>query len=200
MEKSTHSQLELFSQSGGYRQTKTEAGRRSFFNYIKGFEKIILFIIGFIIVGVVSFVSGVEKGKKLISAQPDHPFYSATNMQPPETKIISPERTTDIKQQYRPVAGRDQFAKKLPAENQNVTVLPAGIGKGNYTIQIATYSNRSYAEKEADKLRKRGMLPVILSKSGFIVLYVGNFTNKESARPLLSELKKQYSGCILRRL
>lgn len=70
----------------------------------------------------------------------------------------------------------------------------------NYTIQLATYQTSTYAQKEAEKLRKRGLLPLVLSKGSYQVLCVGNFSNLNAAASLLSELKKQYRDCFIRRL
>lgn len=84
----------------------------------------------------------------------------------------------------------------IPAQQ----VKPQPVVTGNYLIQLATYKNMSFAQKEAQTLKQRGFTPVILTKKGYAVLYVGNITNVEAANMLLAQLKKRYSGCILRRL
>lgn len=70
----------------------------------------------------------------------------------------------------------------------------------NYTVQVASFQNKLEAEKEAKELRKNGLLPLILSKGRYTVLYVGNFSNKDTAQSLLSQLKKRYRDCFIRRL
>ncbi|MFH1129069.1 MAG: hypothetical protein V1699_06660, partial [Candidatus Omnitrophota bacterium] len=60
-------QLELFSKTKDDFQNKLNS--RPFLSYIKGYEKIILVIIVFIITGVVSFSFGVEKGKSIASSR-----------------------------------------------------------------------------------------------------------------------------------
>ena len=69
-----------------------------------------------------------------------------------------------------------------------------------YTIQLASYKTKTYAQKEARVLKGKGLLPLILSKGDYIILCVGHFSKKETAQPLLSELKKRYQGCYVRRL
>ncbi len=70
----------------------------------------------------------------------------------------------------------------------------------NYIIQLASYKTKATAQKEAQILKKKGYTPLVLSKSGYAVLYVGGFSDKEKAESLLSELKKRYNDCIIRRL
>lgn len=70
----------------------------------------------------------------------------------------------------------------------------------NYTIQLASYQSKTYAEKQAGLLKKKGFTALVLLKGSYTILCVGNFANKETARPLLSELKKKYHDSFIRRL
>lgn len=72
--------------------------------------------------------------------------------------------------------------------------------KEDYIIQLASYKTRTYAEREAELLRKKGLSPLILNKGSYAVLYVGNFPSRKTAQSLLSELKKRYNDCYVRRL
>lgn len=74
------------------------------------------------------------------------------------------------------------------------------IAEVNYAIQVASYETRVYAQKEAEVLKKKGLSPSVLSKGRFVVLYVGNFPDEKSAKSVLTELKKQYRDCFIRRL
>ncbi len=71
--------------------------------------------------------------------------------------------------------------------------------KEHYIIQLASYKTRTYAEREAELLRKKGLAPLILNKGSYTVLYVGNFPSRKTAQSLLSELKKRYNDCYIRR-
>ena len=70
----------------------------------------------------------------------------------------------------------------------------------NYTIQVASFSNRINAQKEVESLRRKGLSPLMLSKGKFSIVCVGNFTKREEAESLLPKLKKQYQDCRVRRL
>jgi hypothetical protein len=183
MEKTDYSQLELFSPTKQYRQKKAHRGI-SFLGYIANYEKIILIIIGFMVTGIIAFSLGVEKGKKIALLKTGARLDTALKIQATTSRPMVSQPPAVIQ--------REEKAVILPS-------VPAEVISG-YTIQLATYKTHSYAQKEAEALKKKGFLPLILSKSGYAVLCVGKFSSKESAKSLLSELKKRYHDCLIRRL
>ncbi len=189
MENQDFSQLELFLQSKDSAQKRINAAN-PFLKYIKAYERTILTIIGFIITGVISFSMGVEKGKALANVKSVSTIDLALNKQAP----------IELKQQIQAMPVK---IEKAPAPQNNATKAPT-IQEyiQNYTIQIASYNSESYANKEAEKFKKKGIPATVLSKGKYKVLCVGRFSNKEAAQALLSELKKNknYAGCYLRRL
>lgn len=171
--KSYSPQLELFS----YLLENKEGKRKptySFFNYMRNYEKIIMRIIIFIITTVISFSLGVEKGKKMTARQINSRRQMASDILPKHSVIEKEEIKTVSPIKPEPI--------------------------GNYTIQVASFTTSTYAQKEAEKLKKKGLSPQVLSKGRFAVLYVGNFSDKESAKLVLTELKKIYRDCFIRRL
>ena len=173
MNRYRHSQLELFSSSKGI--SKVDSGlSSSFLKRMWGHEKIILIIIGFLITGIVSFSLGVEKGKRLAML------------------------SDSVRETSQPVVQKQRSVTEPPkAVNEAPKVKePAGA----YTIQVASYQGKQHAQKEMTILKQKGLLPLILSEKGLTVLCVGNFQSKEMAKSLLSELKKRYRDCYVRRL
>jgi len=198
MDKENNSQLELFSQGKAYGNTKSGATHKSFLGYIRGYEKTLLLIFAFITTVIVSFSLGVEKGKRTQIANSDTHLDLALKAQPAAVKIAPVPAAN--KPQYQPQP------PKLPA--QPVLEKPNAVPQqGNqeyihnyYTIQLASYQNKTSAQKEAEALKKRGLTPLIVSKGKFNVLCVGNFPNKKTAESLFVELKKRYRDCLIRRL
>jgi len=94
-----------------------------------------------------------------------------------------------IQEQRRPAPKPEESVKK-----------PALLEKGDYVIRLASYKVKTYAEKEAGLLKKKGLSPLVLSKGSYLVLCVGNITNTQTARSMLVELKKRYRDCYLTRL
>lgn len=186
MEKINHSQLELFSQTNNRYQPKNGYRGRTFFNNIKNHEKKILATIGFIIIGVVSFTLGVEKGKKMTSEK----INSNLDLGLKQTLIPN-----------QPVTKKDDSDKSFIISSEPIAIEPRKeTSASGFTIQVATYRTETFAQREAESLKKRGLLPLVLSKSGFSVLCVGKFPDKDSARSLLSQLKNRYPDCRIRRL
>lgn len=170
-----YSQLELFS------QPKDSLGAKKgvfnpFLNRIWNYEKTILIIIGFMITGIVSFSLGVEKGKKITMLKSNSSLDTATQKQ------ISP-------------------SPEIPTAQQVLTTQPEVTTQPkNYTIQIATYQTKTYAQKEAETLKRKGLVALVLSKGEYTVVCVGSFSNRDAAKSLLPELKKRYRDCFIRRL
>lgn len=186
MEEQNSSQLELFSQvnkEAGVNQRKSNP-----FIYLRGHEKAIILIIFFIITAIVSFSLGVERGKSLSLEKTDVRIELAQKV--PEPKIPQPQITVVA----TPITAA--VVNALPVKQQTpVQTLMQG-----YTIQVATFQTKSGAEKEALALKKRGMITSVITKGKYSILCVGRFPDKNAAKKTLTELKKQYSDCILRRI
>lgn len=186
MERKNYSQLELFSKD--YSEVKTEIPR-SFLQYLCGYEKTILIIIGFIITGIISFSLGIERGKRITALKINSNMDMAQKLPASiSNQIISQKVTKQDK--YQPLVEKQVIIK--PQEPKQDTE--------SYTIQVASYQSKAFAEKEADKLKKKGLTPLVISKGKYIVVYVKISTDKETAKSLLTQLKKRYGDCILRRL
>ncbi len=205
MNKERPSQLELFTRDQDCEQLIAKPVDSGFLDYIKLYEKAILVIIGFVITGVAAFCFGVEKGKTSAvsstssrldvaerQSQNSAPIDFTKKEIPNVTKLQSPNSSASffIKGQL----------KNTPVKQQIILEQPAQQGKNTYTIQIASYQARGGAEKEMAKLREKGLSPLVIKKSGYNVVCVGTFSNKETARSLLTQLRFKYRDCYIRRL
>jgi len=173
LKKEGYSQLELFSQSGDSAANKGLS--RYFLSRIWSYEKAILIAIALLITAIISFSLGVEKGKNLAVRRTNLRIDAASNKAAP----ASPAQIV--------------FTTKEPELTQQKSE--------SYAIQLATFSTKTLAQKEIELLRKKGYAPLVIAKGKYIVLYVGNFSNKETANKVLGEFRKRYSDCrIIRRL
>lgn len=176
MEKEKHSQLELFAQAN--KENATRPNRpHNFLYYMRGYEKKIIIAIAFIITGIVSFSLGVEKGRTALVQRPDSRMDMAVRRPAEEPAQIQAS-------QYKPVPQPQIKEETLET----------------YMIQVASYQTKVFADKEAQALKKKGLSTLVLSKGRFIVLYVGKFSDRKTANSVLTQLRKQYRDCILRRL
>jgi len=193
MERTNTYQLELFTQQADSGVLKPRPVNNTFLSYIHAYEKTILIIIGIAITGIISFSLGVEKGKHIATQKGSVNFDMALNTQ------ASPQQPA-----FRPAPVNVRALPKPQAPViENKTTINAPPIKStieNYTIQVASYKNRSYALKEADALKKQGFVALTKTSGNYVVLCVGNFKSKETAQSYVSQLKKRYQGCTIRRL
>lgn len=85
-------------------------------------------------------------------------------------------------------------------QGNSVTAPPLGQGVTGFTIQLASYKTTKYAQKEAEALKRKGFSPFVVSRGDYVAVCVGNFPDKNVAKNMLAELKKQYRDCYIRRL
>lgn len=177
------SQMELFSQmkEGGAGNTPST---NPFLSFILSYEKTMLVIIGFIITGVICFCVGVEKGKKLAMLE-SRPAFKQPQLSAPMQ--AAPRQTTQ---------NTTPQEEKTPAPSQATTQ----DSDDNYTIQVASYQSKVYANKQASALQKKGLAAHVRSKGSYSILCIGKFNSKEKAKSVLAELKKSYGDCYIRRL
>lgn len=187
MEREHNSQLELFSQDAESGKITSRTTDYSFLKRIWAYERSILVIIAIVITGIISFSLGVEKGKRLAAVRNTARFDVALKTQNPKPQPV-------LKQIIRQER-YDNLPIKANQDTGSENLLASG-----YTIQLASYKTKGYAQKEADQLKRSGLSPIILSKGNYTILCVGNFPTQEKAQSLLSELSKRYKGCYTRRL
>jgi hypothetical protein len=188
MENIDNRQLELFSQSGSGSKTSPVSGGKFFLNSIRAYEKSVLVLIGLVVTGIASFSLGVEKGKELSVRSNVSVLDVAQKIQEP---FRNKQAIKKVEQEFLP-------AQVMPVKKELIRDLPST--PGVYTIQLASYKTKASAQKEAEGLKKKGFSAQVLSKGKYSVLCVGNFTNKETALPILAKLQKSYGGCYIRRL
>jgi cell division septation protein DedD len=194
MDKNSAYQLELFTPGADSSQARLRE-TNGLFAFLRGHEKTILLMIGAIALGVVCFGLGVEKGKGMVSP-------SGAKAPKESLATRSFKRQPAAKQAVAvpaPAALPAPVAAKEPAKA--VEKAPAKfLEKQGFVIQLASYKNKSLADREAKALREKGFTPVLYPKGEFTVLCVGSIANKEAAFSMLPELRKRYSDCYIRRL
>ncbi len=170
MKENESAQLELFNEGGG--EDRRSAAPNSFLGFVRGYEKVAILLIIFIACAIVFYSLGVEKGKRLAAV----------------IAPANPAAPVQVVKQEKPLI--------YPQPQDNL----ATTDKQKFTIQLASFKNRSAAMKEAEVLKNKGLQPLVLSKGSFLILCVGNFSNKNNANQTLSLLKKRYQDSYVRRL
>ena len=144
-------QLELFkSKKYEIGSFKKKQHHPNFFGFIKIHEKAISIVIVFVLISLITFSLGVEKGKRLTTVQ------IKTKNEQAEIKKL---RTQDKKQDNKPKIDQEDISK--------------------YTIQVASFKTRTYAQREAKRLEQKGLEALIIPKGKYICVYVGNFSKEQ---------------------
>lgn len=164
--------MELFSQSGDAAVEKASAANNPLFASLRRHERPLSIVMGIIIISIISFSLGVEKGKRMAVVKDSLRFDTASSVTP----------------------------QAAPQQISTADQKPQEAIQQGYTIQLASFKTKANAKKEAEALTRKGLSPIFLSKGSYTILCVGNFSNKNQAQPVLSELKRRYQDCYLRRL
>ncbi len=154
---------------------------------LSGYEKTIMTVIGIVIIGIIAFSAGVERGKRLSVA--------VRARETPPVPVSEVKKT--VVTVPAPLVAAPREAVKQPQKSAPPLKF---LEKQGYVIQLASFKNRSLADKEAKELKKLGFSPVILPKGNYSILCVGNIGDKQAATTLLSQLRKRYTDCYIRRL
>ncbi len=170
MEKDRHSQLELFSQG---QKGHSETKPRTLDFSLFNYIRNYEKVILIIIAVVITGIISFSLGVE----RGKHLVEKYQNA----PRVIQSENIVAPKTKTQPVTSEDSL-------------------RYNYTIQLASYQNKISAEKEGEALKRKGLSPLVMPKGKYTILCVGNFADKETARSLLSQLKKRYQDCFLRRL
>lgn len=181
MDKDTHLQLELFSE--GERPQPHEAVRfdNPLLNFLRACEKKAWLAVTFIVIALVAFAVGVERGRRLKTRTP----------------LTAPRAVTAPRSEaFASTAAVPSAAagKKTATKDTSAAV------KGTYTIQLGTYANRQYAEDQVRVLKKKGFQAVLVKDGRHVLVCVGAFTNKEAAVRYAARFKGMYKSCMIRRL
>lgn len=168
-------QLNLFRQENG----AGEIRKRNIVSF--SLDTVILCAVVVVLLVIVSFSLGVERGRRLASLRqlPEDIYKSFA---------VSPEPVS-VEAVAEPVIIEEEVKKIEEKESQK-----------KYIIQLASYLKESAALEEAKQIKKQGF-SVSTSKHGkYIVLFVDNFNEIGPAQKAMKKLREKYKDCFIRRL
>jgi cell division septation protein DedD len=165
-------------------------------------EFLIVILIVFIVLCVISFALGVEKGRRIAIQKAALPVKEPKEQIPaqlsteysrqlevPSPQILSSER--------KPDEAKAALIKKEPTTQKKE--LPVSLPQVSiYTIQVASYSKEEEAKREVERLKQNGLKAFMLQKGKYSIVCVGDFKNKTEASVLQKTLRKNYPDCLIR--
>ncbi len=201
------SQFELFPGTTG-ESIESVAPRFIFSRVTLTFENLVVVLVTVIVGLIVAFSIGVEKGKRLTLAGPPEAQMavpaSPARMTVPPVQVSSSApvmAAPAVKPQPAPVMMAQTVAAEPATADPTVNNAPPekGVDK-RYTIQVASYKTQTYAQKEANALKRQGFEALVVTKGNFSIVCVGQFAGEDQAKTLLKKLKTRYKDCIVRSL
>lgn len=137
---------------------------------ILSYENVIFLAIGFVMVCVIFFTLGVEKGKRCAA--------------PIRNKAVFEERELLSRTQDKPQLLRQGLATQFEG----------------YVVQLAAFKGTESAEQERSELKKIGYLANIKQSGDYYQLYIGAFKTKKEADGVANRLRHKYADCYVKRV
>jgi len=166
-------------------------------------ENIIVLGVISVMVMVLSYSFGVEKGKvasdlnspetiqtKEVSVQTSVPLAENVHLQG-EAKIIISDSTIE------PVIDPEVEVREILPLLVMEKILN---DSERFTIQVASFKLFRNASKEAETLQKKGFESFVLDKGKYSIVCVGKFTQKNEAKQFSGKLRQRYADFLVRRL
>ncbi|MFC1645612.1 SPOR domain-containing protein [Candidatus Omnitrophota bacterium] len=140
-----------------------------------------------IIVVIISFALGVERGKILSKKKVS-------------TRVLADREPAKINKE---VATKNDKIQKVPLDNKKLEKKEESdkIQHSGYIIQVASYKkNSSYIDREIAKLKRNGYDTITISGNKYMGICAGKFSNKKEAQKYLKQLQRTYKDCFIRKI
>lgn len=222
------SQFELF--PGGKEESQPRSGSRFILaNLTLTSDNLVILFVVVLMALVLSYSFGIERGKRAArsrAAQATMPILQATpaTAKTPAavnatTAAIAKPQALAATQPAVVIKANQAVLKTTPAVAVPAVAQPArspvvvnsvpSLTQGlpsektidkAYTVQVASFKDRTYAQKEAMDLRKKGYDAQVIPKGNHLIVCIGQFNDSEKANTALQKLKKRYKDSLVRRL
>ncbi len=182
---------------------------RRFLPYVKiPIEYIVIIVIGMLVLTVIAYAVGVEKGRNTAGAKigRDITIEQTENAIKVETEepatstipnelVYKPleEDTSEILRENEKI--NDDFSVLLEKETEKQEQVHE-----LYTIQLASFKKEELAKKELQKLKKENITADVTKKGEWYQVYAVGYHTIEEANKAKEELLKEYKDCYIRRV
>lgn len=200
-----HSQIELFPDIQAEKKPPSKNYTPLLKDLTLTLENSIVLGIIFIMVVILAFSFGIERGKGRQVAAPlseerlvDNSDQKSEEVLPVSTIKVDAEGFHEVVEVAIAMEAVTEVEEGPTTVHE--TVLLPEMFEDQYTIQVASFKLVENAEKEAKQLRKRGYEIFVLPKGTHSIVCVGKFVEKKEAQRFASKLKVRYKDFLIRRL
>jgi cell division septation protein DedD len=166
---------------------------RGDFAIILTLEKTVFVSIGIIMLLVVIYALGVERGKVVVRRIPQP--VAAVRVAPvkaPAAPLL--KAAVQVKQPAPAPITAPVAAITSPVPSAEKAIDPAK----PYTIVAATFTRKEWADQEAARLKKSGLEAFAVSSEPYFIVCIGVFANKDVAKPVLNKVRRSYKDAYIR--
>lgn len=191
------SQFELFPHTQRNRQEQPEKSPCLLKDLTLSQENIIVLCIVLLMICILFFSFGVERGKRVAGVVDEIGESSEVT----ESIIVISDKTE--KSQPQTEESLEVVEEEIIDIKQDVIDVPVKnneILQDFYTVQVASFKLEKNAQKEADTLKDKDFESFVVPKGNHSIVCVGKFIQRERAKALTRKLKKKYNDCLVRRL
>lgn len=161
-------------------------------------ENIIVLCIVSVVILVLFFALGVERGRNVIASQVKSP---QEMLKDEEAIIVLPEIKPMVESSGTSDSTVEQATEKLQVIDIEQLKEIEPIDKGpRYTIQVASFKLEQNAKEEAKGLDNFGADSFIVPKGSYSIVCIGRFDEREEAKQFSRKLKAKYKDLLIRRL
>jgi cell division septation protein DedD len=199
------SQFELFPGSAAQLPQASDS-RYPFQGLTLSPENMIVAVIVLLMIFVLFFSLGVERGKRYSAVVAPQKIITGQNktsdIMPPQLQTAQQTSVTPVKQAPVNVvpAGKQVLTPNVVPKPSDAPLVEPKSTEGSFTIQVASYKFEKRAQEEADLLKKLGHQATVMLKGSYYIVCVGSFEEKMLAQRFTSQLKGRYRDYLVRRL
>jgi len=171
------------------------------------YEDLVLAAVGALMVVVLGFCAGVERGRHLVvqsaagpavtpavsvSTRPSAPVAPLVPALLPAPAVVAP----------RPLhmAPRPPLAQPSQSASATKVAQNASTPTGRYVVQVASFADRPSAEAAQRRVTQHGLQGTVAAKGRYYVLYASGFSTYAQASEAASQLRQAYQDCFVRKL
>ena len=172
------------------------------------YEDLVLAAVGALMVVVLGFCAGVERGRYLVVAQvapqglpsvPGEPT-SAVSVSTRPVAPVAPLVPAPVAPRPLQMGPRPPLAKPLHTASPTKVAQSAPATGGRYVVQVASFSDRPSAEAAQRRVTQQGLQGMVAAKGRYYVLYASGFSTYAQASEAASQLRQAYQDCFVRKL
>jgi len=167
-------------------------------------EKFLILIILLIIVGVISYIFGYNKG---IQSSPQKQELVTTEeyvVVDTGAEVISEVSESIVSDDSYSLAEESSASLSEEVVQREVAEVDEGlhVDSGNWTIQLVTYTSEQYAIKEVTRLKTEGLDAFIIPSGKFHQVCSNRFAEKNDANKVLKKFKSgsRYRDAYIRKI